>query len=540
MKEGAQLLVQHIMLKHNVGILVDVDADGYTSAALLTNYLKRLFPSWASQHLKHYFHADKQHGLSDTVEQVLNSGVELAVVPDAGGGDGIYAKELAEHKIDTLIIDHHETTLEECGPAVVINNQLNNYPNPTLSGVGVVYKFCQYLDSILDKHIAEDYLDLVAVGCVADLMPLTNYETLYYIRKGLAQIKNPFLQAMVTMQDYLIKKHGYLDPYAVGFYIAPVINAVIRVGEMNEKQTLFYAMLDDEGIKMVPSTKRGHKPGEMETLAQQACRVGTSAKTRQTTTRDKLFEELDGEINERGLLDNKIVALKIPKEKQVNKNILGLIANILMSKYQRPILLLNEVTDEETGETSWAGSGRDYTYSAIDNLNKFLDSLPETAYVRGHASAFGVSIPDKEFNSFIEHTNSLLRDIDFTPLYKVDFLFNNGDFDPNIIFKVAELEPIWGQQFDKPWIGIKDIDVTTDNIKLMSRDKSPTLKITLPNGVELIKFKSSEEEYNTLCEPDKVATIEIVGTCKINTYLGTSTPQIQIEEYNLISKTYDF
>ena len=535
---GVSLLVKHLKSSNKTGILVDCDTDGFTSAALLYNYLYFLFPNWASRNLIYFIHEDKQHGLSDSVDKIVESGVKLIIVPDAGSGDGKYAKDLKEKGIDTLIIDHHHIEIQNCEPAIVINNQLGAYPNQTLSGVGVVYKFCQYIDKCLTINAADNFLDLVAVGCVADLMPLTDYETLYYIREGLKNIKNPFIKAMVSEQSYSISKHGGLDPYAVGFYIAPFVNATIRVGNNDEKFMLFQALLDSKGNSLVPSGKRGHK-GEEVPLAEEACRICANVKSRQTKLRDDNLIVIEKIIEEEELLKNKIVAVRLPKELGIDKNILGLIANILMDKYQRPILLLNETEEEIISDLSinskkaWAGSARNYQYSEIEDFRKFLEELPQTLYAQGHANAFGVAILDEDFNSFIEQTNELLRDIDFSPVYRVDAIFNK-DTAPSYILDINDLKPYYGQGFEAPYIAFEEIKVDSNNLQLMSKDKNPTLKITLDSGIEFIKFKSSEEEYNNLLN----TVIDIVGTCSANIWYGKITPQVIIEDYSI--KRNDF
>lgn len=531
---GVSLLVKHLKSSNKTGILVDCDTDGFTSAALLYNYLYFLFPNWASRNLIYFIHEDKQHGLSDSVDKIVESGIKLIIVPDAGSGDGKYAKDLKEKGIDTLIIDHHHIEIQNCEPAIVINNQLGAYPNRTLSGVGVVYKFCQYIDKCLTINAADNFLDLVAVGCVADLMPLTDYETLYYIREGLKNIKNPFIKAMVSEQSYSIGKHGGLDPYAVGFYIAPFINATIRVGNNDEKLMLFQALLDSKGNSLVPSGKRGHK-GEEVPLAEEACRICANVKSRQTKLRDDNLITIEKIIEEEELLKNKIVAVRLPKELGIDKNILGLIANILMDKYQRPILLLNETEEEiiSNYKKAWAGSARNYQYSEIEDFRKFLEELPQTLYAEGHANAFGVAILDENFDSFIEQTNELLKDIDFSPVYRVDAIFNK-DTAPSYILDINDLKPYYGQGFEAPYIAFEEIKVDSNNLQLMSKDKNPTLKITLDNGIEFIKFKSSEEEYNNLLN----TVIDIVGTCSANIWYGKITPQVIIEDYSI--KRNDF
>lgn len=532
--KGVQLLIRHIKNLDKTGILVDCDADGFTSAALLTNYLEKRFPYWSNACMSHFFHAEKQHGLSDSVDAIIENNIKLIIVPDAGGGDAEYVSKLKEHNIDVLVIDHHDSTPESYGPCVVINNQHNSYPNPTLSGVGVVYKFCEYIDSLLGTDVASDYLDLVAVGCVADLMPLTNYETLYYIREGLSRINNPFIKAMVKEQEYSIDKHGNYDPFCIGFYVAPFINATIRVGTMDEKLMLFESLLDSRGYTLVDSGKRGHK-GEKVSLAEEACRVCANVKSRQTKLRDDNLLVIEKLIEERNLLDNKIVAVQLQKELGIDKNILGLIANILMDKYQRPILLLNETEEEVNGEKIpvWAGSARNYKYNEIDDLRFFLEAFPEVLYAQGHASAFGIAIPNDKFENFINRTNAILADLDFSSVYRVDYIFDE-ECEAKDFLRINDLKCYYGTGFEEPYIAIREVHVGPDNLQLMSKNKNPTLKITLPNGAEVMKFKSSQEEYDALLN----TVIDVVGKCSANTWMGRTTPQVLVEEYNI--KRMDF
>lgn len=532
--EGVKMLVKHIQALDKTGILVDCDADGFTSAALLTNYFESVFPYWSNVSLLHFFHSDKQHGLSDSIESILKSEVKFMIVPDAGGGDVNHVTKLKEHGIDVLVLDHHDSPRDSYGPGVVINNQFGGYPNRTLSGVGVVYKFCEHIDQFLGIKAAEQFLDLVAVGCVADLMPLTNFETLYYIRKGIQNLRNPFIRTMVKEQEYSINKHGEFDPFCIGFYVAPFINATIRVGTMDEKLMLFESLLDSKGYTLVSSGKRGHK-GEQVPLAEEACRVCANVKSRQTKTRDDSLLVIERLIEERNLLQNKIIAVQLQKELNMDKNILGLIANILMDKYQRPVLLLNETEEEIEGKKIpvWAGSARNYKYSEIEDLRLFLEGFPEVLYAQGHASAFGVAIPKDKFEDFIIHTKEELANVDFSPMYRVDCIFAEND-DADYYLMIDSLKCYYGQGFEEPYIAITDVHVNSSNMTLMSKDKNPTIKITLPSGAEIMKFKSSQEEYDALLD----TVIDVVGKCSANRWMGRVTPQVLVEDYEI--KRMDF
>ena len=112
------------------------------------------------------------------------------------------------------------------------------------------------------------------------------------------------------------------------------------------------------------------------------------------------------------------------------------------------------------------------------------------------------------------------------------------DITPEIL-ELAELKPIWGQGIEEPLIAIQKINIPKDNIKLLSPDKNPTLKLSLKNGIDLIKFKSSQEEYENLIETGSVI-IDVVGRCERNVWNGNITPQIIVEEYQIISKLHYF
>lgn len=376
-------------------------------------------------------------------------------------------------------------------------------------------------------------------------MDLRDFETKHLINKGLKQIRNPYFKGMVEKNSYQLG--GDLTPIGVAFYIAPYVNATIRMGTQNEKLMLFESMLDFKGYELIPSTKRGCK-GQQETRVEQACRNCTNIKNRQTKARDASLEVIERIIQEKHLLDNKILVIKLDSTCSVDKNLTGLIANQLMAKYQRPVLLLNQVIakeelSSETGKysaisevTSWEGSGRGYDKSKFDNLREFLKESELVMYAEGHANALGVGILDSNFNKFIEYSNAELANFDFTPSYKVDFIFDGSNFNSKDITDIAGLKSLWGQGVEEPYVVIENLKITGDKVKLMSPDKNPTLRINLPNGTSLIKFKSSKEEFEKLNSELGYITINVVGRCDCNVWNGIVNPQIIIEDYEIIGE----
>jgi len=531
-REGAKMLISHIHKGDKVLIQIDSDAAGFTSSALLINYLNCLFPAFVRNNISYRLHTGKQHGI---VLDTIPDDVKLVIAPDSSSNDYEVHEALALRGVDVLVIDHHDAE-KVSEYACVINNQLCDYPTKSLSGVGMVYKFCAYLDQLLKDNKAEQFLDLVAVGMVADMMDLRDFETRHLVVSGLNKIRNPYLKGMINTNEYSISRGGGLNPFTVAFYIAPYINATIRVGTQDEKLMLFESMLDYRGYEQIPSTKRGCK-GQVETRVEQACRNCTNIKKRQTNARDSSLNIIEQTIKERNLLDHKLLVIQV---QDVDTNLTGLIANELASKYQRPTLLLNKKVNEE-GVISWEGSGRNYSNSPIESFRELLLETGFAMYSEGHASAFGFGVLDSNFDEFISYTDNLLADFDFSPCYTVDKIYHYGNFNPNDILKVAELKPIWGQGLEEPLIVLEQLDLKNCKIDLMSRDKNPTLKITLPQGLSLIKFGSSEEEYDNIINSDfNCVNMNIVGKCDKNEWGGRITPQISIEDYEIVAKKYIF
>ena len=521
-REGAQMLISHIAQNDKVLIQIDSDCDGYTSAAALINYLNCLFPGFVQNNIFYRIHSGKQHGI---LLETIPDEIKLVIAPDSSSNDYEEHQKLKEKGVDVLVIDHHEAD-QISKNACIINNQLCDYPTKSLSGVGMVYKFCSYIDELVNVDYADQFLDLVALGMVADMMDLRDYETRHLITRGLENIRNPYFRGMIDKQSYSLKDG--ITPIGVAFYIAPYVNATIRMGTQEEKLMLFESMLDYRGYELVPSTKRGCK-GQTETRVEQACRNCTNIKNRQTKARDAALETIERIIKEKNLLDNKILAIKLDTF-AADRNLTGLIANQLMAKYQRPVLLLNKTED------GWEGSGRGYDKSKFDNFREFLKDSELVMYSEGHANAFGAGITEEKFNELVEYSNRELAGFDFTPCYKVDFIFNGNDFRGKDIVEIAELKSLWGQGVDEPFIAFENINVYNGNITLMSPDKSPTLKITLPNGTSLIKFKSSKEEYEKLSSETGCITINVVGKCERNIWNGTVTPQVIIEDYEIVGE----
>lgn len=525
--EGAKMLIKHISQNDKVLIQVDSDCDGYTSAALLMNYLYCLFPSFVNNNISYRVHMGKQHGI---IPDTIPEDVKLVIAPDSSSNDYEAHEYLNLSGVDVLVIDHHEAD-HVSEYACIINNQLCDYPTKSLSGVAMVWKFCCYIDMLLKTDHAQKFLDLVALGLVADMMDVRDFETRRLIDKGLQQIRNPYFRGAIDKDQFHFTNE--ITPIGVAFYIAPLINATTRVGTQEEKLMLFESMLDFRGYELVPSTKRGCK-GQAETRVEQACRNCTNIKSRQTKIRDNSLEKIEQIIANQNLLSNKILIVQLD-DLITDRNLTGLIANQLMSEYQRPVLILNKIENED-GTITWEGSGRGYDKSRLKDFRGFLENNKYVMYAEGHANAFGIGIRDEDISAFIASTNSALDGFDFTPIYNVDFIYKSDELTPEEVIDIAGMKSLWGQGVEEAEIAVEGIKVHKDNIRILSPDKNPTLKIMLPNGINFMKFRSSEEEYNKLYSELGYVTINIVGECERNIWNNKISPQVMIKDYEIVDR----
>lgn len=519
------LLDQFSKDNFHIYIQVDSDCDGYTSAALLLNYINVVFPS-TIDHISYGFHSGKIHGID---LDLLPPETTMVIAPDSSSNDYEIHKQLYDKGIDVLVLDHHQAE-KVSEYACVVNNQLCDYPTKSLSGVGIVYKFCQCIDKLMDQNIADQFLDIVAIGLIGDMMDIRDFETHYLISKGLKHLTNPFIKGMANKNSYSLG--DTLSPIGVAFYIVPLINAITRVGTMEEKKLLFESMLNWKAYDLIPSTKRGCS-GQQETRLEQSLRTCTNVKNRQTRSQDVAVEQVKQIIKEQNLLKHKILLIKV-ESPSFDKGITGLIANKLMAEFQRPVALLTP--SEHEGKLAWSGSARGYEKSKMNDFRGFARESGFVYLAEGHPNAFGFGILDQDINAFLEYSDSALRDIEFSPSYKVDFIYSMSDIRSQDILELGDMKQLWGQNIEEPLLVIEHIAVTKDMITLMSRDKNPTLKIQLPNGISCIKFRSSEQEFESLYTDSGCVTVNLVGKAEVNRYFSSVNPQIIVTDYEIIDK----
>lgn len=545
LKHAAQLLMSAVSNEKKILVIVDADADGFCSSALFINYLFDLFPAWARQCVQWFIHSGKQHGLSDVnVDQVAADGFAQVWCPDASSGDYEYHLAFVEKGIDIIALDHHEAPIVSPN-AVIINNQLSDYPNKSLCGAGITWQFCRYLDSLMSTHYAENYIDLVSLALISDMMSLREFETKHLIFKGLRaeNIHNPLLAAMIEKQEYSISKKSI--PNGVAWYITPFINAIVRSGEAVEKELVFKSFLKFYAFDTVLSDKRGHKPGATEQLVTQALRVMDRVKRRQTSAQDSAMEELELMIKQQSLLEHKAL-LFLLKPGQVDRNVAGLIANKLMGKYQRPCAILTQREQLVEGasasriEVVYEGSARGCDAKGVIEFKDICKNTGMTEYCSGHQGAFGLGLREENVEPFLLSLDRALSNMPEEQLYYVDYIYQGNNVNEEQLLSISSLSDLYGKDITEALIAIEGLKVNR-NMVTVYKKKNNTLKITLPNKVALIQFDAPDALCKTLQETKGWIKIDLVGKVSLNNYQGNISAQVLIEDYEVTEESqFDF
>ena len=479
-KEGVNLLLKHLDNNSKIVIVVDCDVDGYTSSAILYRYIKLIKPE---ANMIFLVHDGKEHGLTKDI--IIEDDVDLVILPDSSTNDYEQHKVLKDKGIDVLVIDHHEAEGGYSENAVVINNQESDlYMNKQLSGVGVVYKFLKALDFVLELDYADDFLDLVAFGNVADMMSMRSEETRVLVKKGLGNIKNTFFKALMEIYKYDLE--GKMNVTKISWTIAPKINGVIRSGSHSDKVHLFEAFIsDDEDFCL--------------TVAQD-CKTIKAKQDRDVKSAVPKLEKQIKDVGRCILLDGG----------KLNSNYRGLVAQKISEKYGVPILIYSEVSGKE-GYVGGSFRGCKFTHTFKDDLSR--SGLCEMTV--GHQGAGGFQINKNKLEELKAYLDNLYKDEEITlgTEHEVDFELEGNEVTKELVDTLGEYEDEFGGDIQLPMIAVKNIGLTFADVKI-----TKTNIIFEYNGIKYIKkfaTKVLKEEFQnrTMMNIDLVGKVthDVVG-----------------------------
>ena len=520
MNVAVECFAKHFNNKSPIAILVDSDVDGYCSAAMMYLYIKKLDSYYPVSYILHK--KAKAHGLSEDV--VIPEGTKLLIIPDASTNDHEQCKKIKEQGIDIIILDHHEKEFDN-PHAIIVNNQISDdYENKDFSGAGIVYKFLLALDSEFWVEYADEFLDLCAWANISDDMDMRSYETKHIVDKGLSNIQNEFLKALIRAQEFSLK--GKINIHNVQWYLTPVLNGMIRIGSDEDKELVFRAMIGD--YEEFDYKKRGQTEAIKENIFDRAARISKNAKSRQDNNRkngiSKIIEVL-GEQNP----ENKVVVADVTTI--LDEGLTGVVAIKVAEHFNKPCILLKEMkTNDDT--KVFGGSMRNFDNSPIDSFKDIINSCPSFNYCMGHPNAAGISINADNVENGIQELNERLKDVIYDTTYRVDFIKDMNDVDFVLINEMAQLENIVAKGIDTPLIAIENIELRKQDFAVKGKN-ADTLQFSF-NDIEFIIFGANEllKWFDNCWDENEIVMFDLVGEPKINDFNGVRTIQVNIKDIN--------
>lgn len=415
MRKAVSLIREAARTSRKVMLFGDYDVDGITALAVLQSALAR-----AGITPVHYIpHRIKEgYGLSGNIASIARQkGIGLVITVDCGTNSGQRIKELRGQGIEVIVTDHHEQSEKGESPAsAVINPKAagSPYKYRDLAGVGVAYKLAQALAADEGARSQESDLDLVALGTIADVVPLTG-ENRIFAKEGLrllSRTNRPGLRALAEASGIKGKE---VNAGFVSYILGPRLNAS---GRMDSAET---------ALRLLTSSNAE----EANELARQ---VEFYNRQRQKVE-SKIMEEaqalIDKEVNFR---EHKIIV--IAKE-DWHQGVLGIVASKLADRFYRPTILIS------LSEGLCKGSGR-----SIPNFHLFdalLDCKDFLAGFGGHAHAAGIMIPRANIADFKEKINLLakerLRIEDLIPAIDIDAELALAEVGEGLVWQLRSLEP---------------------------------------------------------------------------------------------------
>ena len=492
-----------------IGLLVDSDADGYTSSSILYRFLTEEIEH-PVENIRIFLQEGKQHGLNSKVfKEMLESDVNLWIIADSSTNDTDRQEQLHEKGMNIIILDHHNVDKEIPECVYLVNNQFENSESENLSGVGVVGKFIEALGFSVEK-----YLDIIAVGNIADSMDLMDLELRGIINYGLSHIESDLIKQFFKE----IKDPCSTD---VSFNIANYMNSVIRFGKKDEKQLLWDCLIGKEG-----TVEYKKKDGTIvqQSLTEAMERIANNVKNRQRNAVKKAVEELKKDIKRLNLEKDKCIILRADK---VESSIRGLVAQKIVSEYKKSCILLSPFKDGEL-----AGSVR-----ATVDIKELFEKSGLVNFAQGHMRALGVGLVEENVELLREYLNKNIdEDVTESDVYDVDYVFEASCVKLEQVKQIGNLRALWNKNCLEPLFVLKGIEVSNLDIKhkRVAKGYETTFKY---NGATFKKRFSSLKTYEQMICKDDVKVgrkwnLEIVAVCKFVKDERTGFYYIQIEDFN--------
>lgn len=485
-----------------VWIYGDYDVDGITSVSLCYLALKEL-----GYNVKYYIPLrDEGYGLNiEALNYIKSEGGTLTITVDCGISSHKEIAHANEIGIDIIVTDHHEINNGNPPAFAVINpkREDNEYKFKYLAGVGTAFFL---ISALFEKNNLKDelykYLDIVAIGTVADIVPLLK-ENRIFVKEGLEYLRRSKWLGINMLikkifEDYETRK---FNTYDIGFIIAPIFNAAGRLEDAKRAVELFI--------------ERDHRI--CSTIISELLSKNSERKEIQEDIFQKAVEKIENEK----LYEN---AILIVGEEGFHHGVIGIVASKILDRYYKPTIIMEIKKDEGIATASCRSIEG---FNIIEAINNFSDLLLKYG---GHSGAAGFSIKienipefSKKLNEYAEKT---ISDIAFVKPIKIDKPLAFYKISYDFLDKISLLEP-FGFGNSSPIFSLNNCQF--DNLRLIGKDRKHIMMNIIKDGQEFKNcvWFNSDDIFEELVS---LTNIDIAFKLKLETFKDKYQYKIFIED----------
>ncbi len=497
MTEVVDRLLYAVDHREKIAIYGDYDVDGVTATTLMVEVLQA-YGADVQWYIPNRF--DEGYGLNaDAVRELHERGVDVLLTVDCGIRSPGEARLAAQLGMDIIISDHHQpgSELPEAVGVICPKQAGNVYPYEHLSGVGLAFKIAEAL--LLRRPLvgvsAHNWLDLVALGTVADVVPLTG-ENRSLVRKGLEILKQSNREGILALARVAGLKLPSIESSHIGFILGPRLNAAGRVESAKAAVELLLTRdLFQAGI-----------------LAQQ---LDAQNRERQRLTQE--VQERAIEIASAGKSDYLIMAF----DPTFNPGVVGLAASRLVELYYRPAIVGQ--SEEDAGQTraSCRSIPEFHITRALDQCAELLERHG------GHQAAAGFTVRNENLPVLQERLSSIaeqtLGNLDLIPSLHADMELPLSEIQPEVLWDLRRLQPT-GEGNPEAFFVSRGVQVK-DARCVGARGEH--LKLSLVDGRivwDAIAFRQGHHIQNM------PRFVDVLYTLEQNTYNGNTTLQLRVRD----------
>lgn len=536
MTPAVRRVLEAVEHQESIAIYGDYDVDGVTSVTSLYLYLTGLGAK-VTCYIPNRL--GEGYGMSvAAVDQLAADGVSLIITVDTGITAHAEIAHAAALGVDTVVTDHHECHAEIPVCCAVVNPHRPDCPYPfkELAGVGVVFKFicaCEATRLGLTAsealhRMGDRLIDLVAIGTVADVMPLTD-ENRYIVARGLSMLDHTERPGLCALLDAISgsgnsksassggkKPRRKVNSGLVGFGIAPRINAAGRIAHAMMAVDLLLA----------------DTPEHAEEMAAELCAINTHRQAEENAIAEQAYAMIDAQLADAQACGEAPPSVIVLENNGWMQGVVGIVASRITEKYGLPSILISfegAMDGEESEYDLGKGSGR--SIKGLNLVEALADSRELLARFGGHELAAGLTVRRKDIPAFRkrinEYASALLTEEMTAVRYEADCVCEAHELTMEQAEELERLEP-FGVGNPTPTLILKDAVIH----RVIPLGGGRHTKLTVYKDGQLLQaiwFGMSPSKLPAVAGD----TVDLLFQLNINDYQGVRSLQLILQDLRI-------